>query len=300
MFGGLQFHWLAEGDAIPGSFPRFGLADQKLMRAATIVRVTEELIADSVLLEGMLMEILPLAFAGKFENSIVRGVGGGVPIGIAKSPARITVAKEAGQPAATVLWENVRKMWSRLWTASKGERSLETTVWLADATVDNALLSMSQAVGTAGIPVYLPAGAAGNPYPTLMGRPILPVEYCEVPRGGGRPRALRSFTVPRGPTGDEEGPLDAARGLVVEARGSLPVRLQGFRNARVGLPGDSRERRRHSVAVHHPGNAELMEGGSLGSSVTFGVVLASEDFAGSPLLSPGFRRSSPSASLQAC
>jgi HK97 family phage major capsid protein len=42
------------------------------------------------------------------------------------------------------------------------------------------LLSMALAVGTGGVPVYSPAnGDSEAPFGTLMGRPIIPAEYCE-------------------------------------------------------------------------------------------------------------------------
>jgi HK97 family phage major capsid protein len=38
---------------------------------------------------------------------------------------------------------------------------------------------MTLAVGTGGVPVYMPAGGgAGMPYSTLFGRPVIPVEQC--------------------------------------------------------------------------------------------------------------------------
>jgi HK97 family phage major capsid protein len=38
---------------------------------------------------------------------------------------------------------------------------------------------MSIAVGTGGIPVYMPAGGASqSPYSTLFGRPVIPIEQC--------------------------------------------------------------------------------------------------------------------------
>jgi len=40
---------------------------------------------------------------------------------------------------------------------------------------------MSIAVGTGGVPVYMPAGgAAAAPYGTLFGRPVIPIEQCPV------------------------------------------------------------------------------------------------------------------------
>jgi HK97 family phage major capsid protein len=39
---------------------------------------------------------------------------------------------------------------------------------------------LSQVIGTAGVPVYLPAnGISGQPYGTLFGRPVIPVEYAD-------------------------------------------------------------------------------------------------------------------------
>jgi len=40
--------------------------------------------------------------------------GAGTPLGILNSTALITVAKETGQGSATVISENVNKMWKRL------------------------------------------------------------------------------------------------------------------------------------------------------------------------------------------
>ena len=39
---------------------------------------------------------------------------------------------------------------------------------------------MAQVVGVGGVPVYLPAsGAAGAPYSTLMGRPVIEIEQAD-------------------------------------------------------------------------------------------------------------------------
>ena len=66
-------------------------------------------------------------------------------------------------------------MYSRMWGAS-----LPNAVWLINQNILPQLLTMSMAVGTAGIPVYSPAnGDSEAPFGTLMGLPIIPAEYCE-------------------------------------------------------------------------------------------------------------------------
>jgi HK97 family phage major capsid protein len=91
------------------------------------------------------------------------------------NPALITVTAVGGQGSATVIAENVRDMYSRMYAAGK-----RTGVWLANDDVFPQLFSMSLTVGTAGVPVYLPAGGmSGMPYETLMGRPIIYTEKCQ-------------------------------------------------------------------------------------------------------------------------
>jgi HK97 family phage major capsid protein len=51
-------------------------------------------------------------------------------------------------------------------------------VWNINQDIEPQLFQMYIAVGTGGIPVYLPAnGMAGSPYGTLLGRPVIPCEY---------------------------------------------------------------------------------------------------------------------------
>jgi HK97 family phage major capsid protein len=59
-------------------------------------------------------------------------------------------------------------------------RSRANAVWYINQDVEPQLYALSQVIGTAGVPVYLPPnGISGNPYGVLFGRPVIPVEYCE-------------------------------------------------------------------------------------------------------------------------
>ena len=65
-------------------------------------------------------------------------------------------------------------MWSRMWG-----RSRQNAVWFINQDVEPQLYALSQIIGTAGVQVYLPAnGISGQPYGTLFGRPVIPVEYA--------------------------------------------------------------------------------------------------------------------------
>ena len=54
-------------------------------------------------------------------------------------------------------------------------------IWVCNQDVEPQLHSMSIAVGTGGVPVYMPAGgAAAAPYGTLFGRSVVPIEQCPI------------------------------------------------------------------------------------------------------------------------
>jgi HK97 family phage major capsid protein len=92
-------------------------------------------------------------------------------LGILNAGCLVSVDKETGQKANTVLLENVVKMWSRLFGASRAN-----AVWLINQNTETQLYQMSLAVGTGGAPVFLPGGGvSASPYMTLFGRPIITV-----------------------------------------------------------------------------------------------------------------------------
>jgi HK97 family phage major capsid protein len=90
------------------------------------------------------------------------------------SPALVTVPKEAGQGADTVVSENISKMWARMWAKSRAN-----AVWFINQDVEPQLDAMGVTVGLGGIPTYMPPGGlADAPYGRLKGRPVVIVEQA--------------------------------------------------------------------------------------------------------------------------
>jgi HK97 family phage major capsid protein len=107
-------------------------------------------------------------------DAIVNGDGAGKPQGILASGSLISQAKEPGQAAKTILFENVSKMWSRMHA-----RARANAIWFINQEIEPQLMTMYIPIGTAGIAVYMPAGGiSGAQYATIFGRPIVPIEYC--------------------------------------------------------------------------------------------------------------------------
>jgi HK97 family phage major capsid protein len=171
---GVQAYW--EGEARQATQSKIDLepAIFRLNKLIALVPVTEELMDDASGLESYLVRKAIQKFDFKVNLAIVQGNGKGQPLGLLNSPCVVTTAKESGQGADTIRYENIVKMWSRLYAACR-----KNAVWLIDQDIEPQLFSMSMAVGTGGVPVYLPAnGLSGSPYATLLGRPLIPTEAC--------------------------------------------------------------------------------------------------------------------------
>ncbi|MFA4973444.1 MAG: phage major capsid protein [bacterium] len=174
-WGGIQTYWVAEGVSPTASKPAIGKAKLQLNKLSAAMYATEEVLEDAPLLTALVNEVFPLEFAFAIEDAFVNGTGAGQPMGVLNAACKVSVTKETGQAADTVVFQNILKMWSRLWA-----RSRTSAVWLIAQDVEPQLYGMSMAVGTGGVPVYLPAGGvSGSPYATLFGRPVIPHESCD-------------------------------------------------------------------------------------------------------------------------
>ena len=174
-WGGIQAYWLNEGGTKTDSKLKFGRMRLELKKLIGMCYATDELLEDAVALESVINEAFPSEFAWMVDDALINGTGAGQPLGIMNAPCLVTITKEAGQPATTLLYENVVKMWARMWAKSRSN-----AVWFINQDIEPQLHAMSLAVGVGGVPVYMPAGGiAGSPYSTLFGRPIVPIEQCQ-------------------------------------------------------------------------------------------------------------------------
>jgi HK97 family phage major capsid protein len=173
-WGGIRGYWAAEAATVTATKPDFGLLELNLNKLFGIFYSTDELEQDAAALGSVAMEGFVEELTFKAEDSIINGDGAGKPQGILNAGALVTVAKETGQLAKTIVVENLVKMWARCYS-----RSRRTAVWFINQDIEPQLYTMGITVGTGGAPVYLPAGGlAGSPYGTLFGRPVVPIEYC--------------------------------------------------------------------------------------------------------------------------
>ncbi len=170
VFGGIVGYWTEEGAALTESQASFGrvVLDAKKLTAYTTV--PNELLSDSIgSFQAFIDQIFPEALAFYEDLAFLKGTGVGEPLGAlnAGNSSIISVPKEAGQPAATIVWENIVKMFARMLPGSLGR-----AVWVASIDTFPELATMALSVGTGGSAIWLNNGAVGPPM-TILGRPVV-------------------------------------------------------------------------------------------------------------------------------
>lgn len=167
--GGIQAYWTAEGAPITESKPNFKQAQFRLQKLAALVKATDELLEDATALESYIKNAAPNAIMYKANSAILTGNGVGKPLGILQSPFTVTVSKESGQAADTIVAANILNMYSRMFPQSRSRAA-----WYINPAVEAQLLGLKDGAGNY---IYLSPGGQFNssPYALLLGRPVIPM-----------------------------------------------------------------------------------------------------------------------------
>ena len=172
--GGVQAYWADEAGTTTATKPKFRQMELKLKKLFALYYATDEVIQDAAALAAHAQRAFAEEMSFKVDDAIYRGTGAGQPLGVLNSPVVVTVNKETGQAADTVVFENIVKMYARMPARSKMRAS-----WFINDDVFPQLQLMQLPGGTATTPVWLPPnGAASAPFGSLMGRPIIPIEHA--------------------------------------------------------------------------------------------------------------------------
>lgn len=172
--GGVRARWVEEGGTLTSSQPTFRRVQLTAHKINALGYMTAELIEDSPISMSIFGELFPEEMAFKIDDAVVNGDGSGKPLGFLQANCLVTISKEEGQSANTIKFENVNKMWARMWA-----RSRANAVWFINQDCEPQLNQMALVVGTGGVPVYMPAtGVSGAPFSTLYGRPVIPIEQA--------------------------------------------------------------------------------------------------------------------------
>ncbi len=170
--GGVQGYWVDQGTAPTASSIKLARLEMKLRKVATLGYMTDELVADATALGGELESAFTDELIFQVEDAIVEGTGAGQPLGYLNAPCLVSVAKETGQAAASILVANLSKMWARI-----PARSKSSVVWLINVDTEPMLDLLTIPAGTAAVePRMVTYDAQGTL--RIKGQPVVRVEYC--------------------------------------------------------------------------------------------------------------------------
>lgn len=184
VYGGVVGYWTEEGGTLTDSSPTFGRIELAAKKLTLYSEIPNELFSDSIIsLQQFMNESYPEALAWFEDVAFTDGNGTGQPLGYLNAPAAVTVAKESGQAAASIVWENIVKCYSRMLPSS-----IARAVWVAHIDTFPELATMALSVGTGGSAVWIGtpgSDGAGSPPMTILGRPVIFTEKVSSVGGAG-------------------------------------------------------------------------------------------------------------------
>lgn len=168
--GGLTVSRREETGTMSGSRMATEMISLKAASLYGAAFATEEILSDSAISFAALIAAgFDDQFAAHMLNEKLRGLSGNEYEGVLTAGCAVTVAKESGQAADTIVSNNVIKMAARAWGFSNA-------IWMANHNCKPQLAVLSIAVGTGGTLIYQPSREEGFP-DMLWGRPIFYNEY---------------------------------------------------------------------------------------------------------------------------
>jgi len=169
--GGLRVYRRSETQAVTASRM---VVEQVSLEATPLMGLsyaTEELIRDSAI---SFTALLDAGFRDEFASKIlyerIHGTGAGTLEGVLNTDCLISITKETGQAADTIVYENLIKARARCWRYGQA-------VWLYNHDCLPQLQQLYMAIGTGGVAMWQNSAREGEP-DMLLGRPAFPSEYC--------------------------------------------------------------------------------------------------------------------------
>lgn len=160
---------LGEYTAGKTKFKEIRVEPQKL---TGLFAASDEMMRNVTFLGQEVRQLFGDEFSFKCQDLAVRGTGAGEALGILNGGCLVSVAKETGQKAKTILTQNLSNMWARF----TGRRA--NAVWFINRDVNPQLDNLSITAGTGALePRFVNYDAQG--VLRIKGAPVIEIEQCE-------------------------------------------------------------------------------------------------------------------------
>ena len=174
--GGVRVYTDAELSQITASSTKFEKIKLAPERMTGLYYASDKILMNATFLGQEMRQLFTEEFAFKTQDLVMEGTGAGQALGIKNSDAKISIAKESGQAADTIVTENILKMFMRFYLRG-GAGSVS---FVANRNTFGELMTMTYDVGTGGVlsKLYVPARLPGESG-TIMGFPVDFIEQAE-------------------------------------------------------------------------------------------------------------------------
>ena len=143
-FGGITFYKEGENETMAAVRPKFELMEWSMGLHAALFPISDPMMRFSAItIEPLVRQMMGRALGWYIDSKLIGGNGAAEPRGFINSAAIIEQAAETNQTAATIEYENLIKMSSRLYRLSDG-------MWGFNPECRPQLKSMGYVVGTGG------------------------------------------------------------------------------------------------------------------------------------------------------
>lgn len=165
---GVQAYWRSEAEQMTASKAALTPRETKLGELYAFVLATEELLEDGPRVAQLLTRKAGGAIRWKTAEAFAYGDGVEKPLGWFTSDVLVSIAKETGQSADTIVRQNVAKMFARMINPTQA-------VWLANADTFPQLMELKSEQGA---PLWYPNYQLA-PGGSLLGRPVQFTEHAK-------------------------------------------------------------------------------------------------------------------------
>jgi HK97 family phage major capsid protein len=172
LYGGFTASYTTEAGTISEANPKVRSMELNAKKLTGLIRFSSELAQDIPGGESQIINICGKGLSWYRDKAFLKGSGAGEPLGILNASCLVTVAKETGQVADTIVYENLTKMMSRMFSGSFGK-----SFWLAHQSTIPQFLTLSVQIGLEGqhIPVMTRNGGGFE----ILTRPVIFSEKTE-------------------------------------------------------------------------------------------------------------------------
>jgi len=173
LMGGFTASWTEEAGTSTEASPKVREIDLKAKKLVGLIKYSAELYSDSQGGQDAIVALCGKGLGWYRLKAWLTGSGSGEPQGVQNAACLVSIDKETGQNADTIMFENILAIMAQFYMPG-----FTNSVWVTNPSCIPQLLSMSLSVGTGGAPIQPAMVPDANGNFILMTRPVIFSEFA--------------------------------------------------------------------------------------------------------------------------